>query len=219
MFIFGFEMTADEKYISDLIAEGEHQQQDFKFEISSARKIAKTLVAFANTDGGRLLIGVKDNGRVAGIKSDEEYYMIDAAASMYCKPEISFKSYSRNFEGKTILEIVIEASSEKPHFAQDENNKWLAYHRVEDNNFLADYILLQVWKREKRDTGTFIEYTENEQRILNALQDLGSSDMTALVKYLPMNKRRLRAVLINLVALRSVEMVYIGGQVFFRLNE
>ena len=40
------------------IEEGEHQQQDFKFEVSDSRKIARTLSAFANTDGGRLLIGV-----------------------------------------------------------------------------------------------------------------------------------------------------------------
>ena len=55
----------DTQYIHALIAEGEHQQQDFKFEISDARKIAKTLSAFSNTDGGRLLIGVKDNGKIA----------------------------------------------------------------------------------------------------------------------------------------------------------
>ena len=48
-----------------LIAQGEHQQQDFKYEISDVRKIARTLSAFANTDGGRLLIGVKDNGKIA----------------------------------------------------------------------------------------------------------------------------------------------------------
>lgn len=67
----------DTDYIHALIAEGEHQQQDFKFEISDTRKIAKTLSAFANTDGGRLLIGVKDNGKIAGVRSDEEKYMIE----------------------------------------------------------------------------------------------------------------------------------------------
>jgi predicted HTH transcriptional regulator len=49
-------------YIKNLIAEGEGQELDFKYHVSSASKIARTLVAFANTDGGRLLIGVKDNG-------------------------------------------------------------------------------------------------------------------------------------------------------------
>ena len=73
-----------------MIAEGEHQQQDFKFEISDARKIAKTLSAFANTDGGRLLIGVKDNGKIAGVRSEEEKYMIEAAAQLYCIPEVEY---------------------------------------------------------------------------------------------------------------------------------
>lgn len=59
-------------YIHARIAEGEHQQQDFKFEISDARKIAKSLSAFSNTDGGRLLVGVKDNGKIAGVRSEEE---------------------------------------------------------------------------------------------------------------------------------------------------
>lgn len=59
--------NSDKVYLQQLIAEGEHQQQDFKFEISDARKIARSLSAFSNTDGGRLLIGVKDNGRIAGV--------------------------------------------------------------------------------------------------------------------------------------------------------
>ena len=88
MFFYTFasmKVKNDAYYICKLIAEGEHQQQDFKFEISDARKIAKTLSAFANTDGGRLLLGVKDNGKIAGIRSAEEQYMIDAAATMYCR--------------------------------------------------------------------------------------------------------------------------------------
>ena len=64
-------------HIKTLIAEGEHQQLDFKFEISDASKIARSLVAFANTDGGKLLIGVKDNGVIRGIRSDEEKYMLE----------------------------------------------------------------------------------------------------------------------------------------------
>ena len=68
--------------IYKLIAQGEHQQQDFKFCINDSRKIARSLVAFANTDGGRLLIGVKDNGKIIGVRSDEEYYML--------QPDIDF---------------------------------------------------------------------------------------------------------------------------------
>ena len=69
-------------YIQDLIEEGEHEQQDFKFKISDARKIARSISAFANHRGGHLLIGVKDNGRVVGVSGDEEVYMIEQAATM-----------------------------------------------------------------------------------------------------------------------------------------
>jgi len=201
-------MRDDEKYISDLIADGEHQRQDFKFEITSSKKIARTLVAFANTDGGRLLIGVKDNGKIKGIISDEEFYMIDAAASMYCRPEVPFRGNRREAEGKTILEINVEPSEKRPHYAQDDRGKWMAYHRVRDNNFLADYILLQVWKREKRSSGTFIAYSENEKKVLEVLDLNESADFDTLKQETSLGKKALQNILINLVSLGALKMEF-----------
>ena len=54
----------DKRYIQSLINEGEHQQQDFKYRVEDAVKLAKSVSAFANTDGGRLLIGVRDDGHM-----------------------------------------------------------------------------------------------------------------------------------------------------------
>lgn len=212
-------MTDDTKYVKDLVREGEHQQQDFKFEISNAKKIAKTLVAFANTDGGRLLIGVKDNGRISGIRSDEEFYMIDAAATMYCKPEIPIKSYQRIVEGKNVLEILIQASEEKPHYAMDEEKKWRAYHRVHDNNFLVDYILLQVWKREKREAGTFIKYSLKEKMILEILKDEGIASFSFIKKELRIKKRELQNQLVNLISLKAISMRFEEDLALFELME
>ena len=56
-------------YIEKLIEQGEHQHLDFKFAVNDSRKIARSLVAFANTTGGKLLIGVKDNGTIAGVRT------------------------------------------------------------------------------------------------------------------------------------------------------
>ena len=60
----------DKRYIQSLINEGEHQQQDFKYRVSDTRKLAKSVSAFANTDGGRLLIGVRDDGNMSGVRDD-----------------------------------------------------------------------------------------------------------------------------------------------------
>ncbi|MDP4855713.1 MAG: ATP-binding protein, partial [Schleiferiaceae bacterium] len=53
---------------------------EFKLRIDSQQKIAKTLVAFANGEGGRIAIGVRDNGSVAGCNVEEEFHMIEGAA-------------------------------------------------------------------------------------------------------------------------------------------
>jgi predicted HTH transcriptional regulator len=89
----------NQKELLQMISEGEHVHQDFKFAITDTKKIARSIAAFANTEGGRLLIGVKDNGKIAGVESDEEYYMIEAAANIYCKPAIPFmvKTWNDNF--------------------------------------------------------------------------------------------------------------------------
>ena len=99
----------DTQYIRQLVSEGEHCHQDFKFEISDARKIARSLSAFANTEGGRLLIGVKDNGKIAGVRSDEEIYMIEAAATMYCKPKVELETQTYKVEGKTAFPVLLWA--------------------------------------------------------------------------------------------------------------
>ena len=61
---------------------------------------ARSLSAFANTEGGRLLVGVKDNGKIAGIRSEEEIYMIEAAATMYCCPKVEIETRTYLVEGK-----------------------------------------------------------------------------------------------------------------------
>ena len=147
----------DTEYIHALIAEGEHQQQDFKFEISDARKIAKTLSAFANTDGGKLLIGVKDNGKIAGVRSDEEQYMIEAAAGLYCSPEVNYTMQTYQVEGRSVLVVQIEESDRKPVYAKDETGKYLAYLRIKDENILATPVHL-------RRTGTAVAQSAGRER-------------------------------------------------------
>lgn len=138
--------TGDPEQLHRLIQEGEHQHLDFKFRIDSAAKIAKTLVAFANTGGGKLLIGVKDNGKVTGIDPEEEFYMIEGAASLYCKPEVPFETEVYEDEGGLVLEIEVGFSKDRPHFAKEQNGKYLAYVRQADQNFMASKVLIRYMR-------------------------------------------------------------------------
>lgn len=158
------------RYVYKLIEQGEHEKQDFKYCINDSKKIARSLVAFSNTSGGRLLIGVKDNGKIAGIVSDEEYYMIESASKIFSKPAIQFTTRQWQVEGKTVLEIGIEPGSDKPYFAKDENGKWLAYIRVKDENFLAHRIQIEAWEKEKSVKGIYFTYTDAERLLIEYLE-------------------------------------------------
>lgn len=159
----------DATYLRALIAEGEHLHQDFKFEISDARKIAKTLSAFANTAGGRLLVGVKDNGRIAGIRSEEEQYMIEAAAQMYCRPQVECHMRTFEAEGKTVLLAEVPESTRKPVMACDDSGRWLAYLRIKDETLLATPVHLCMWRQSGREAGELLAYTRREQQLLDLL--------------------------------------------------
>ena len=135
--------------LQELISQGEHQQQDFKYCISSISKIAHSLSAFSNTDGGRLLVGVRDNGRIAGINSEEEIYMIDAAAKIYCKPSIDCRMETIIAEGHNVLVVSIPPSHERPICAREEDGKYCAYIRINDENIIASPVHLELWKAEK----------------------------------------------------------------------
>ena len=155
--------------IDELIAQGEHQQLDFKFEVSDSKKIARTLSAFANTDGGRLLIGVKDNGSVSGIRSEEEYYMIEAAAGLYCRPQVTFTATRWDIRGKTVLEIYVAPSAGKPHLAPDKDDRFAAYIRVADENILANDILTAAWRKKKQPDGTLLKISKPVEKLLHYL--------------------------------------------------
>ena len=138
-----------DNHIQNLILEGEHQMLDFKFEISDSRRIARSLAAFANTDGGRLLVGVKDNGAIAGVRSDEEIHMIQAAAEMYCQPQVEYTTEEWEINGKTVLEVIIPKDKHHKHKAPDNQGNYKIFVRVKDENLVADSVLIKVWKSDK----------------------------------------------------------------------
>ena len=64
-------MEPFEKFLLDLIAQGENDRVEFKTSLLNEREIARVLTAFANTEGGYLFIGVGDKGQMTGLSEEE----------------------------------------------------------------------------------------------------------------------------------------------------
>ena len=205
------------KSIRELIAEGEHQQLDFKFEISDSRKIARSLVAFANTDGGRLLVGVKDNGAIAGVRSEEEYYMVEAAAAIYCKPEVKFTTMEWQIDGKLVLEVRVEVSPDKPHRAPDKDGKYRVFVRVDDQNLLGNRVLMMLWKQQKKGKGVEIRYREQEEILMHYLQENGFITLSGFSRLAGIPRFLAEKILLNFLLLDIIYMDITEKQTYYRL--
>lgn len=200
-------------YILRLIEEGEHERQDFKYQISDAKKIARSIAAFANNSGGRLLVGVKDNGHIVGVESDEEIYMIEQAASMYCRPEqhVGFELFK--VEGKNVLLAQVTEATQKPVKAPDEDGHWKVFYRVADENVLASGIHVKALKHSYRESGgALLSFSEKERELLHYLVDHGGITITGYSKLVHVSRFAAEESVVKLLEMKVVSLKYHNGQ-------
>ncbi len=207
------------QYIRQLITQGENQYLDFKYEISDAKKIARTFSAFANTGGGKLLIGVRDDGAISGITTDEEAYMLDSAANIFSKPPIEYSIKSWLIDGKTILEVSIQESKNKPHLAPWKNDLWRAYIRLHDENFIANSVQVEVWKKLSKGKPVLVKYQKNENMLLSFLRQNQEITINGFCKLAKIKYPIAKRILVNLVAIGIIKIHYSENSTTYRLKE
>jgi len=194
-------------HIKQLIFEGEGLNLDFKKTITSCEKIAKTLVAFANNKGGRLLVGVADNGAVKGVKSEEEEkYMLTKAATYFCRPVIEPIFEEVYMDDKIVLVAEIRESDTKPHYALGDDKKWWVYIRVKDKSLLASKVVVDVLKGNSKEDGVLIEYTSKEKAILEYLEENERITAREYSSLFSLSRRKAQKILVTLVLSGIIRM-------------
>jgi predicted HTH transcriptional regulator len=180
--------------------------------------------AFANTDGGRLLIGVRDDGNLSGVRSEEEIFMMHQAAYKFCKPEASIKFDTYHFEGRTIVVATILPSERKPVCAVDEEGRRRAYIRIADENIVASPVHLAIWREQQSERGTMMTYTDDVKRLLGAM-NAGLVDekrqpltLNQIVRRSRLPRPKTIAILARLVRFGVVQWEHTGQQFLFVLR-
>lgn len=192
--------------IEQLIREGEHQQLDFKFQVNDSRKIARSLVSFANTDGGRLLIGVKDNGKISGIRSEEEIYMIETAAVLYTDPEVHFTPIIWEVGDKTVVEVLVAPSKVKPHFVKEEDGTRKAYFRENDRVLEANGVMQRLWTMDKKRAGEKVSFSKPVSKLLERMKRKGPVGFRFVRQVLRLSPADTEQILASLIQWGVIDM-------------
>ena len=204
----------DKHYLQSLIREGEHQQQDFKYRVSDAMKLAKSVSAFANTDGGRLLIGVRDDGHMSGVRDEEEIYMMHQAAYRYCRPEASIKFDTYHVEGRTIVVATVPPSDRRPICAVGDDGRQRAYIRIADENIVASPVHLAIWRESQNPQGAMMTYTDAVRKLIDALQDQRLT-LNQLVRRTSLPRHKVITLLARLIRFHVAQWEYADCQFLF----
>ena len=204
----------DKRYIQSLINEGEHQQQDFKYRVSDAKKLAKSVSAFANTDGGRLLIGVRDDGNMSGVRDEEEIYMMHQAAYRYCRPQASIKFDTYHVEGRTIVIATVPPSDKRPICAIDDDGHHRAYIRIADENIVASPVHLALWRESQLERTTVMTYSDDVRHLMTIMQQERQT-LNQLVRRSGLKRPKVIALLARLLRFGVVRWEYQAPQFLF----
>ena len=145
--------------------------------------------------------------------------MIELAAERFCNPLINVDMTSWIVDGKTVLEVFVPQSAEKPHYAKDENGKWMVYIRKADENHLADRVLTEVFKRRKENKNTIIRYQKPEKALMDYLKIHKKITFPEFCRIADIPPKLAEKILINLISISILHVDFSGQQNYYVLNQ
>ena len=117
------------------IIRGESKNAEFKeMPPKNSEKYTKTVVAYANTQGGRIIFGVVDETReIVGIDDAILFQTMDSIANAIsdsCKPQIVPEIEPYTVEGKTVIVVTIAPEPHRPYYLKSKGKENGTYIRV-----------------------------------------------------------------------------------------
>lgn len=186
--------------LQELIRQGEGERLEFKKRTTHPTRISRTLASLANTHGGRVLVGVDDDGRVVGVRdAEEEMYLLREAAAHYVEPPLALRIREVEEDGRTVLVVTVAESATKPHRAQVAPGDWRGYVRVRDESVQTSQLTERMLERQDA-TPSFerIPLNKEELAVLDYLRKNTRITLAQYMKLLNIGQRRAFRTLIKL---------------------
>lgn len=165
----------------EIIDGGENNFTEFKKKFSTYEKIAKEIIAFANTRGGNIFFGIEDNGEICGVESEKETVnLLKETANYYCEPSVTINIEILELKGKDVVVGIIPESESKPHRIQD-GKKII--------NFNTAKVFLRMRSKSVQASPEMIKFLHTSYGDFDELTFTMSDREKALFSYLEKNEK------------------------------
>ena len=168
-------MTSND--VKRLAAMGEGRTLEFKNRVPRPERIAREVIALANTDGGTVLVGVDDDGTVLGVKdAQEEFFALQTALADRILPPVDLRFEPvRISRTREVLVVHVPASGDRPHVLKPDRRpdgtlpKQRAFVRVADQSVEASREAVALMKAEGRGDAVTFTFGDAERQLLEYL--------------------------------------------------
>ena len=184
-------MTSND--VKRLAGMGEGRTLEFKNRVPRPERIAREVIALANTDGGTVLVGVDDDGTVLGVKdAQEEFFALQTALDDRILPPVDLRFEPvRISRTREVLVVHVPASAARPHVLRPDRKpdgtlpKQRAFVRVADQSVEASREAVALMKAEGRGDAVTFTFGDAERRLLEYLD---RHEQITVREYARMNK-------------------------------
>lgn len=190
------------KELQQICQHGEHQFLEFKQYASEPDQITEEISGFLNAKGGNLMIGVKDDGTVTGLKfaEDDLVFLLDYIAK-HINPRPLFSHEIIPVSRKrSVIHFSFEEGDKKPYgVTSDKSQGKKVYYRINDLCIKASRELKGILRGKPGQTGQTIIYSSLESAILRMVDEQERINKAELCDRLDYNSRLISDCLIRLV--------------------
>ncbi len=189
--------------VKALVKRGEGQRLEFKKKVNHPEKVVKELVAFANAEGGTLLLGVDDDATPSGVRSVEgELFILEESIKKLIRPRLEYSTALVKVNEKKGIAIVdVQRSKGKVYRVRSSNDlqKGKAFIRKDDKSIQASNVLCEILERRHKKKDIQFIFDEKVQSVINLCEKNGFTTIRQVKEAAGISKFMAARVLIRLV--------------------
>ena len=153
-----------------LVDRGEGSYVEFKRKAAFPEKIVREMIAFANTRGGILLVGIGDEGTIPGLKYPEDDSHEINKALKKCHPPLPVReTFIAIGQNRSVIQYEIQESLRKPHYLVSSPQIKEAFVRVDDKSIKASREVREIARRAQKKKNIHFHFGDPERLLMQYL--------------------------------------------------
>lgn len=210
------------KELTQLASRGESLTLEFKKRVPTPDRLAKEVIALANTAGGHVFIGVDDDGTVSGLRDAiEEEYALREALNQHCDPPVTVSTERVPISSKRdVLVVSVPLSDARPHYLVDNGaERPVAYVRVHEMSIEASREAVRLMRHREEGPGVQFTFGERERLLLRYLDAYGRITVGQFASLAGIPARQASQTLVLLTKARLLDHHADPGEDYFLLAQ